>query len=300
MITVNLCQLWSRWAGRGVAAMICLGLLAGCVSGYARRQGQGTSVLQFLYPEDMGFVVTADEIQVPELPLPLRVGVAFVPPGGTRSAYAQDAGALTEQGRAGLVKQVAAQFKERPYIGRVEYIPSAYLRAGGGFANLDQVKAMFGVDVIALVAYDQVQFTDQNLLSLAYLTIVGSYLVQGEHNDTQTLMEAAVYDIGSRQLLFRAPGVSQVKALSTPAFVEQSLREDSARGFTLASEDMLKNLETALAEFQVRAKEEPASVRFRHRSGYTGAGAWTGWWALGLLGVGWLVRRRESDGEARA
>ncbi len=129
--------------------------------------------MAYLYPEDAKLV---EQVRVPELALPLRVGVAFVPPATIRTGgYGHaNANTPTEQERAALMEKVAKRFRELPYIGKVEHFPSAYLRPGGGFANLDQVRVMFGVDVIALVAYDRVQFTDQNLLSLAYWTIVGA------------------------------------------------------------------------------------------------------------------------------
>lgn len=40
------------------------------------------------------------------------------------------------------------------------------------------------MDVVALVSRDQVQFTDQGLLSLTHWTLVGAYIVPGERNDT--------------------------------------------------------------------------------------------------------------------
>ena len=283
----------NRKVCRFVVLALAVFALAGC-TGWQVSRTQGTSVMQYLYPQDETRIETE---RVPELLLPLRVGVAFVPPAENRSGgygygYA-NAGTPTEQERAVLIGKVAERFRALPYIGKVEHIPSAYLRPGGGFANLDQIRSMFGVDVIALVAYDQVQFTDQNILSLAYWTIVGAYVVKGEHNDTQTLMDAVVYDIPSRSLLFRAPGTSQVKAGATAVGLETRLRADSAKGFELATEEMVKNLGTELASFRVRIKERPEEVRIVHRPGYSGAGAFDGAWAGLLAAVLLWVGRRE-------
>lgn len=268
----------------GLAAGAAVFTLTGCVAWHVSQRGQGTSVMEYLYPEETKQVELG---RVPELALPLRVGVAFVPPATRRTGGYGYASATTptEQERAALVEKVAERFRELPYIGKVEHIPSAYLRPGGGFANLDQVRAMFGVDVIALVAYDQVQFTDQNLLSLAYWTVVGAYVVKGEHNDTQTLLDAVLYDIPSRALLFRAPGTSQVKASATAVGLETRLRADSAKGFDLATEDMIKNLEAELAAFRTRIKEQPERVQITHRPGYSGAGSFGGGLALVLTGA---------------
>lgn len=274
-------------------AVLAVLLLGGCATWGGRTSTQGTSVMQFLYPDKATHLM---EPAVAELALPLRVGVAFVPPGCDRRAGYSYAGqgdfSAAQQTR--LLEVVAAKFRALPYVADIQIIPGAYLRAGGGFENLDQVRSMFGVDVIALVAYDQVQFTDENFLSLAYWTIVGAYVVQGEKNDTQTLMDATVYDIASRRLLFRAPGTSRVKAHAAPVGLEAALRKDREEGLRLATEDLTKNLEAELAVFRERIKERPeGGVRVTHRPGYSGAGAFEGAAALVLVGLlGWAGRRR--------
>ncbi len=275
-----------------VAGVLAALLSGGCASYGGRQSSQGTSVMQFLYPEKTSYV---EEFAVPELALPLRVGVAFVPPGGDQRAgysYATQ-GDFSAAQQTRLLEAVATKFRALPFVADIKIVPGAYLRPGGSFANLDQVRSMFGVDVIVLVAYDQVQFTDENFLSLAYWTIVGAYVVQGEKNDTQTLMDATVYDIASRRLLFRAPGTSRVKAHAAPVGIEAALREDRNEGLRLAAEDLAKNLEAELAVFRERIKERPEEVKITHRPGYSGAGAFEGVAASGLAGVMvWAARRK--------
>jgi rhombotail lipoprotein len=150
------------------------------------------------------------------------------------------------------------------------------------------------LDVVALVAYDQVQFTNENVLSLAYWTIVGAYIFHGNKNDTQTLVEAAVYDIPSRHLLFHAPGASQVQAGTAAMYVEQNLRADSAKGLDLAMADLTKNLKTELEAFRERIKHSPGEVQIEHKTGYSGGGEFGGGFvlALTLLFLGrWTTRR---------
>jgi rhombotail lipoprotein len=133
-----------------------------------------------------------------------------------------------------------------------------------------------GIDVVALIAYDQTQTSDGTEASLAYWTIVGAYIVEGQRNTTYTLMEAVVYDISSRSLLFRAPGTSAIEEPLHPRFAtsyavarrlrRQGLAEASAK-------DMTTNLAQELDLFKVRVKEEPQSIRIEHKPGYTGGGA---------------------------
>src|SRR5688572_25474024 len=153
--------------------------LSGCVGMWGeRRHHESSSVVQFLYPDQaMPFV----QPQIPTLRLPLRVGVAFVPSGMTGSrGFSHIQANFTEQQKTELMRKVSAQFKALPFVQSIEIIPATYLRPGGGFTNLDQVRAMLGVDVIALIAYDQAQSSDDTEASLAYWTIVGSYLVEGQ------------------------------------------------------------------------------------------------------------------------
>jgi rhombotail lipoprotein len=131
---------------------------------------------------------------------------------------------------------------------------------------------MYGVDVITLLSYDQVQYTDEGLLSLTYWTIAGAYIFKGEKNDTSTMIDATVYDIGSRKMLFRAPGVSQVKGRAT--FVNQSeeLRADSREGFADAADDLVVDLKGELERFKEKIKQRPEEIKVVRSSGYTGGG----------------------------
>ena len=225
------------------------------------------------------------------LRLPLRVGLAFVPAGSAQN-WAAD---FSEAQKTSLLKRVAEEFKANQFISSIDVIPTTYLRPGGGFENLDRVKALLGLDVMVLVAYDQLQFTDQNKLSLAYWTIVGAYFFHGNKNDTDTLLEAVVYDIPSRKLLFRAPGSNRLKATSTGIEVRDNLRKDSAESFERAADDLIANLKTELAAFRERIKQAPDQVRIENRPGYTGSGAVEVWFigALALLGLAsrWCKRR---------
>jgi rhombotail lipoprotein len=264
-------------------------VLTGCA---ARTTRHATSVVNYLYPERRDVVETPT---VPVLSLPLRVGIAFVP---DETGYAGAASPFPEPERIRLMGEVATHFRKHPFVKTIEVIPSAYLSPRGGFANLDQLRSMFAVDVIALISYDQVQFTDEGHSALTYWTIIGAYLVEGEKNDTRTLMDAVVYDIKSRKLLFRAPGVSTVKGASTPVTLSKEQRRDSEKGFQLASRDLMTNLETQLELFRERVKSAPTEyqvVQQRGSGGGPGGGSTDAWFAslvLVLAGYGAWARRR--------
>ena len=269
-----------------------LTLLAACAPSAVRYN---SSSMEYLYPDREGIAETAG---VPILRLPLKVGIAFVPDGHATPEYHRGglaarwiAGnrpeALPESDRVKLLERVGRRFAPLTFVQRIEIIPSAYLRPRGGFANLDQIQRLFGIDVIVLLAYDQTQFTDEGAVSLTYWTIVGAYVVPGEKNTTHTLIDACVYDIESRRLLFRAPGISHIKSAATPVNLSQQLRLDRGAAFDAAVDDLLANLETQLERFKASIEKQPQAVHIAHRAGYSGGGSISLLWAvlLGVVGV---------------
>lgn len=279
-----------------IVAVAALALIAGCaVFAGSNEHREASSVMDYLYPKRS--MTQVDTPTVPILSLPLRVGVAFVPDrvnrsGGTLVAWENER--FTEKQKMALMKQVSDDFKKYSYVQSIQLIPSTYLTPQGGFDNLDQLRQMFGVDVIALVSYDQVQFTDEGFFSLTYVTVVGAWVVEGERNDTKTMMDTVVYDIASRKLLFRAPGISQIKASATPVNLSEELRDDSDKGFQQAATNMVANLQEELAQFKDRVKSSPEEFKIIAKPGYSGMGAIDGFdlALLSTMGAGFLALRK--------
>jgi len=218
-------------------------LAAGCAS--APPSHRTNSALDFLYPQGISTAAPASRVT---LHLPLRVGLAFAP---NREGRADP---ITETQKQELLTRVADAFKKRPGLGTLQVVPSPYLNAGGSFENLDKLAAALGLDEMVLLSYDQAQFTESTRASWTYLTVVGPLLIQGEKNDTHTLVDAVVYDIRSRALLFRAAGESTVNGSSSPLNVERKRRLFAGEGFDKATNDLIAHLDTALAGFEEQAK----------------------------------------------
>jgi rhombotail lipoprotein len=254
-------------------------MLTGCglqnLIKWRSHRHHATSMVDYLYPDRSERIETAGVPAV--LSVPMKVGIAFVP---AQSSENRSQGDLSEKEKIALLREI---------------IPSAYLTPQGSFANLDQIRTMFRTDVIALVSYDQVQFTDEGLLSLSYWTLVGAYVVKGEKNDTQTMMDSAVYDIPSRKMLFRAPGLSHVKATATLINLEEQLRKNRSAGFSDASKDLVVNLQDQLEQFKEKIKTEPEEFKIQHKPGSTGGGSIDGLTLILLAGAGgylmWARRR---------
>lgn len=238
------------------------------------RSGVSSSLVDYLYPE--GQEPPAETPEIPNLQLPLRVGIAFVPP--RFGSHTGISAALKSE----LLNNVKAEFLDREYIEHIEIIPDNYLGSSRGFAGLQQVARLYGVDVMALVSYDQVSMSEDNKASILYWTIVGAYFIEGTQNEVQTFVDTAVFDVGSRKLLFRAPGINRQQSQSTAIESVEAVRTGRESGFTAAMDDMTVNLVTALDEFETRLEEDPELAQVTWDESAGGGGS-TGYLLLLLL-----------------
>lgn len=269
-------------------------LLGGCASffeGGSQRRGVSSSVVDYLYPPGQKPEL-AIGVEVPQVRLPARVGLVFVP-------SQNDPVGVSAAERSALLEKVRETFRAQPFIERIEVIPDGYLRSRGGFDNLEQVARMYSVDLVALVSYDQIIRTDQNAASLLYWTLVGAYTIRGNNNQVSTFIDTSVFDVKTRTLLFRAPGTDQRDGGSTAMRVDTTQTRLAGESFNVAMANMTGNLDKAIADFAVRVREEGQVKLVDRRSGGEwrrggGGGGSTQWWELALLlvGAGLLLRRR--------
>jgi rhombotail lipoprotein len=271
-----------------IAALACFLALTvtACASWIPQGASKQTgSIVDYLYPD----AKEAPQMKptVTTLRPPVRVGIAFVPGGAWNSG-------LPEAEKTKLLERIKESFAKYPFIGGIEVIPTQYLRAKGGFTNLEQVSRMFNVEVVALLSYDQVQFNDSNVLSLLYWTIVGAYVIHGDQYDIQTMLDASVFDVGSRKLLFRAPGLSQVKGSAAMVGFNEQARAARLDGYNKAVDDLVPQLQAQLEGFKERIKTDKA-FRVENKAGYSGGG--DAGWLIVLLAAGFgaarLIRRRQ-------
>jgi len=197
----------------------------------------------------------ADPAAAPaRLQLPLRLGIAFVPAAPTQvkgeAALVSPAGALAPGQEQNLHQRVVGVFEQKPWAQSFKVIPSLYLTGGGGFEDLDRVARSFGVDVVALVSVDQVQFSSLRWYAWTYWTLVGAYMVKGDKNDTTSMVDAAVYHVPSRTFLFRAGGVGTAKGSSTWSRREEAFRQQGRESLALAMSQLSTSLDQGVATFK--------------------------------------------------
>jgi rhombotail lipoprotein len=245
-------------------------LVAGCASidylpDRLVHSHNSSSLVDFLYP-DGRVPVTATER--PQLAIPLRVGLAFLP-----SANAQGSG-LDEAHKEALLERIKQRFASRKFVGEIVLVPDYYLAGQRGFAGLDGIKRLYGLDVIALVSFDQETHLDQNEWSLAYMTIVGAYVVKGNRHDVSTLIDLAVVDPATRQLVIRAGGTDLRHGNTTLIDAARKTREADLAGFSAATDQMIEHFDAALVKFEadVRSGTAPIRVVSKNATGGSGGG----------------------------
>jgi len=253
-------------------------LLSGCSTLWdwsgGHRNGTSSSLVDYLYPD--GEVPPDVQDTIPYLELPLRVGIAFVP-GGVGP------GTISEATKMRLLENVKANFVDREYIGHIEVIPDTYLRSSKGITGMRQVAHIYGVDVMALVSYDQVAVSEDNPSGFLYWTIVGSYVIKATSNEVQTFVDTAVFDVDTARLLFRAPGSHTMSDRSTLVESGEVVRKAKDESFAAAMGEMTGNLAVELDRFRERAQEDPtvAEVKWKPGSG----GGTISWLLIAVLGA---------------
>ena len=235
-----------------------------------------SSLVDFLYPSG---AVPPAENSIPQLNLPVRVGLAFLPSHNGTSPVGLEASRRDE-----LLERIRQHFASRKFVAQIVVIPDYYLSGRAGFQGLAGVQRLYGIDVMALVSYDQVTYRDANTWSLGYLTIVGSYFIKGTRHEVTTLLDMAVVDPASRSILLRAGGTDERHGTTTLVSEERETRQSDTESFSYATDNLVENFDAALSKFESDVREGKAQVRVAKRSG--GAGALDLMWIVALAGVG--------------
>lgn len=243
---------------------LLLAPLAGCSSfwlgpGYEKvREGSSSSLVDYLYPD--GEIPPPVDGNLPYLSLPVRVGIAFIP-----SRNSED---ITAAEKQELMEHVAEAFRDRDYVQSIQSIPETYMKSARGIQGMKQVASLYGVDIMALVSYDQISFSGERDSALLYWTIVGALAVKGNTNEVQTMIDTAVFYVATTRLLFRAPGTHNEQRNVTLMDKSRDLRKLRSAGFVAANDDMIFNLDKELEGFRAAIESgERAQVAWRPGSG---------------------------------
>jgi len=108
-------------------------------------------------------------------------------------------------------------------------------------------------------------------------------VINGSQYDVSTLVDATVFDVKSRNMLFRAPGTSQIKGSSALVKLSEASREARTEGYQQAIDEMIPRLDAQLEAFRTRVKEQKVA-KIVHKPEYRGGGSMD-LAALGLFGL---------------
>jgi rhombotail lipoprotein len=263
------------------------GLLGGdsCVFHCGQRTQASTPLVEFLYGDDQK-VPKRDAVVT--LNLPIRVGLAFLP---SRTGNPNDGPTAAQ--REKILGSIRQNFAGLPYVAEIVPVPSYYFDysadgrgRGSGMQQLEQLARLQRLDLMALISYDQRSSTSENRTAITYLTIVGGMIFEGTRNETRTVIDLAVVEPVGRSLVLRAGGVSSGSKSSAAIDQSHALARQQRVGFDQATEQLIANFRTELADFETRVRAGTADVKVVRQpraSGGGGGGGALDWMMVALL-----------------
>jgi len=288
-----------------VATVVAL-IIAGCGSVYERRR-TASLTLSPLAPAAPTQEAAAEPPKAIRIKTPMRIGLAFAP----LPAMGGNSRDIPSQLKQTLLEKVRTAFTGLSFVEAIEVVPTTYLKEGNEFESLIAASQAFNLDAVALITYDQEQFSDSTNWSLLYWTVIGAYLVPGEKNETRTLLEASVVSVQPRVLLLHAVGSDKSKGWRTPVHVASGLRQEAEESFERATERLIADLQIQLDKAQIALKEgrgllgtpvafvtEQGIVTAGSTEGRQGGGGDLGWLGSALaaiLGLGCALGKRHAD-----
>jgi rhombotail lipoprotein len=228
-------------------------LCAGCAYGVNPHTVQRQSNLaSYLF----GDCAPQQPAQKVPLTFPSRVGVTFVPNDPASPS-------IPETAKKEMIDSVRSLLaKHTKYVAGAQNIPSTYLSPKGGVCNLEQVARQFDVDVIVLLGANQFQNHERNpIAAFMDITIIGAFVIPGNTVNTSTVLEAAVYHVPSRSLIFRTDGTDKISSRSTQFGSSQSANNDAVSSIENALKQLVVSIGGALAGFEKFDVSKAAEIK---------------------------------------
>lgn len=225
------------------------------------RSSSSSSLVSYLYPN--GERPPGLALDIPQLTVPVRLGIAFVP-------NASDSSVLSHAVKNRLLRKVKRAFKHHTVVREIRLIPTSSLTHQGGFSELRRVAIRYNVDLVALVSHNQVRAISNNALSISYLTIVGALILPGNNHRISTFVDTAVFDVDSAKLLFRAAGKDRIRRQSSAFALAEKNRYLSQNSMNKATGAMISSLNTELNKFRSRIRRGSNEADVHYRRGYKG------------------------------
>jgi rhombotail lipoprotein len=215
-----------------------------CDTGCHWGDPNSSSLVEFLYPNGK---TPPPQDTLPELHIPLRVGLAYLRPTLFKSP------GLDAAHREELLERIRSHLSDRKFVSEIVVLSDSYLNASRGFEGLEGAQQQYRIDLVALVSYDQFTHNDGHNWSVEYHTVSGAYPLKGDGDEVVTLVDLAVVDAASRRLVLRSGGVDVRHGNSRS-------RELATAAFSAATDYMIGNLDAALSRFEADMRAGKAAT----------------------------------------
>ncbi len=187
------------------------------------------------------------------LTLPTSVAIIFVP-----STQSQSIPETT--------LHLAASNLKNQLLANSRFIKSVAIVSGDDLKSkisFDRIRALYAVDVVVLISYQQYQRTAQTgAAGLADLTILGAFLIPGVETITSTLVEGKLIHIANDAMIFKATGSDERSANSSSFSKESTQTDESIQGLLAATTDFGKSLSTTLENFKTYDASQAVSMSY--------------------------------------
>src|ERR1044072_2168664 len=124
-----------RWLSLAVVVLLSGCANLGCWPNCGAHTRNSSSLVEFLYPHG---AAPPQQNSIPQLKIPLRVGLAFLP-----STEAAATGGLDAAHQEVLLERIRQRFSSRPFVAEIVMIPDYYLRGRGGYEGLAGVQRLY-------------------------------------------------------------------------------------------------------------------------------------------------------------
>lgn len=226
--------------------------IGGCAADVHRTRVTGTApIFSYLSLKDS----TIGGAPTDPLTFPTRVAIVYAPPLSTKPQ--------TEQVPQTTLHAAAESLKKQLLV-HSNYVKSVVIGHTGETLSLEQIRNMYGCDIVVILSYSQLQSAERGGISKALdITLVGGHLYPGVTISTETGIEATVIHAPTQYILFTESGSNSRKTYSIPGGVDTSARNEAREGFTEAMDNLANRVGKIIVTYDATKQVQVATLGSR-------------------------------------
>lgn len=239
-----------KWVS--LICMLAAVTIGGCAADVHRTRVTGTApIFSYLSLKDS----TIGGAPTDPLTFPTRVAIVYAPPLSTKPQ--------TEQVPQTTLHAAAESLKKQLLV-HSNYVKSVVIGHTGETLSLEQIRNMYGCDIVVILSYSQLQSAERGGISKALdITLVGGHLYPGVTISTETGIEATVIHAPTQYILFTESGSNSRKTYSIPGGVDTSARNEAREGFTEAMDNLANRVGKIIVTYDATKQVQVATLGSR-------------------------------------